>query len=133
MSDRAAIATPTRTPKAMYLVGVVFFVQAVICVFGVIGRINPLLRYRPASIAMTVGISICAACYGVYLLMRDYRAARWLMYAVTAYFVVIMVISPAEPFPPLYESPAAQYRNRAVIVLPMVASSLYLARRRRAT
>jgi hypothetical protein len=119
------------TPKAMYLVAVVFFGQALLAALAVVSvSVEFLWNKSPEARAVTVGLTVCAACLGVYLLMREYRVARWLMYALTAYFVVIMLVSPADPTPPLYQSAGTQYRNRALIALPMLASSVYLARRR---
>ena len=127
MSDRAATAT---TPKAMYLVAVVFFFQALLAALGVVSLIVLTFAKRsPEVVAVTVGLTVITASVGAYLLVREYRFARWLMYAMTAYFAVMLVL-PANPRPPLYESAATQYRNRALIVLPMIASCIYLARKR---
>lgn len=127
MSDREV----TTTPKAMYLVGLVFFFQALLAALAVVGSgVQSLWNNSPEARATTVGLTVCVACLGVYLLIRNYRVARWLMYAMTAYFVVITLIPPDGPVPPLHQSTARVYVNRVLIVLPMVASCIYLARRR---
>ena len=116
--------------KTLYLVAVVFFVEALICALAVVSIIvQSIWNKSPEALAVTVGLAVCAACYGVYLLIRDYRVARWLMYAMTAYFVVEMISPPDGPRAPLYYSTARVYLNRALTVLPMVASCIYLARR----
>jgi hypothetical protein len=125
VSDRVAAATP---PKLIYAVAVVFFFEALICLASVLAIIPKSFRYSPAAIATAVATIVCAACYGVYLLARQYRVASWMMYAMTAYLAFVMLSGPAAGSP--FHSEARVYVNRVILLLPMAASCVYLARKR---
>ena len=126
MSERAATATPT--PKLLYVVGVVFFFTALLSLMQVLSLIRESFRYTdPTSIAITVAVAVCLAAYGVYLLTRRYRVADWLMYAMTVSLGVQMLM-PTQGS--AFYSAGQLYLNRALLMLPLVASCLYLARRR---
>ena len=114
--------------KLIYLVAVVFFVQALICALVVVSVVvQSIWNKSPEATAVTVGVTVCAACYGVYLLIREYRVARWLMYAMTAYIAFVMFRGPAAGSP--FDSEARIQVNRIVMMLPMIASCIYLALR----
>jgi hypothetical protein len=126
VSDRALTATPT--PKLLYVVAVVFFFVALICLMQLITVTRQSFGYNgPASIAMTVAITVCLACVGVYFLTRQYRVASWLMYAMTVYLAFMMFSEPPRATP-FYSATRIEV-NRILFMLPIVASCIYLARR----
>jgi hypothetical protein len=63
-------------------------------------------------------------CYGVALLVRLHPAPQWLMFGMTLFLTVRAAATPAGDSP-FYSAPR-MYLNRFLLVLPMIASCVYL-------
>jgi hypothetical protein len=95
----------------------------------VLGRLFAIMGWGPIGLTnmrWTLPLS-CVALFvvlaGVHFMVRMHRIPQWLIFAMTLLFTVIAV-SPAGESP--FYSPAQIYMNRALILLPLAASSAYL-------
>jgi intracellular septation protein A len=123
-----------KPPKGIYLVAIVFLVSGLICmaqflnvVFGAFG-VEGLSLSNSKWIVTGYGLAFCLVCCGVALLTRLHPLPQWLMFGMTVLLTVQMIAWPARDSP-LYSAQRI-YLNRALMVLPMVASCVYLLRPR---
>ncbi len=71
---------------------------------------------------------LCLVCYGVLLLTRLHPAPQWVMFVMTLVLTVRLGLAPAGGSP-FYSSPRIAL-NRALLLLPLIASCVYLLRPR---
>ena len=127
-----------KPPAGIYFVAVAFFIAAMVCTawilgialgaFGLDARLNlTTLKW----ILPTCVLALCLVCYGVALLTRLHPVPQWVMFGMTMFLLLQAITAPADS--PFYSVPRT-YLNRALILLPMIASCAYLVRlRARAT
>src|SRR5690242_17646482 len=111
-----------KPPVAIYLVALVFFFAALLAMAQMLGSASSMMGYRGPNMGNVKWVggsmvaALCLALAGVWLMVREHRASRWLMFAITIYWVVYLAIPPAvSPF----NSISGMYFNRALFVLPM--------------
>lgn len=122
-------------PKGLYVVAVVFFIASLISIAQLMNVVLPLFNISGLSNANVGGLSaigavaFCVAVWATYLLTQQRPVATWLMYAMTLGLGVTMILAPVASSP--FYSPSRLYLNRVLMLLPLAASCLYLARRSR--
>ena len=73
-------------------------------------------------------MGLCLVCYGVLLLdQAPPGAPQWIAFGMTLFLTVQLAMAPAGDSP-FYSAPRI-YLNRMLLVLPLIASCAYLARR----
>lgn len=119
-----------KPPNGIYAVAVVFFFFGMICAMQAVGLAFWALGVRgvnlgnlrwtlPASL-----VAFFAVLCGVYFLTRMHPAPRWLLFAMTLLLGVQFALPPPGDSP--FYSPRQLYLNRAILMLPLVASCIYL-------
>jgi len=73
-------------------------------------------------------LALFLVCYGVFLLTRLHPAPQWLMFGMTLLLTIRLAAEPAGGSP--FYSAQRIYLNRFLLVLPMIASCVYLRRPR---
>ena len=123
-------------PKGIYLVAVVFFFAGLLCMaqllllaFDWFG-ISPILttrnlQWRLPAYLLLLGLDLV----GVYLLVRLRPAGKWLMLAMTVFLTAVLLMTPAAAT--VFYSQPRLYVNRILLLLPMIASCVYLWRLQR--
>lgn len=119
-----------KPPKGIYAVAVVFFFFGLICSAQVLGMVFGAFGMPGASLAnlkwtlsaslLALGLVLC----GVYFMTRMHPAPRWLLFAMTLALGVQFALPPPGASP--FHSPGRIYLNRALLMLPLVASCIYL-------
>jgi hypothetical protein len=120
-----------KPPKGIYFVAIVFFVGGVICMADLLNVIFPVLGIEEGLNLATIKwvltgylLALCLVCYGVVLLTRLHPAPQWLMFGMTLFLTVRVTAAQTEDSP-FYSAPRI-YLNRALLVLPMIVSCVYL-------
>ena len=123
-------------PKGIYLVTVVFFFAGLVCCIDLVPRVTEamgLIRrtgqpFPPGYEWNLVGCSLgfCLICYGVVQLVRLRSAPQWAFFAMTLYLTVGSVATPAGNSP--FHSEMRIYLNRFLMLIPLIAGSVYLLR-----
>jgi hypothetical protein len=123
-----------KPPAGIYVVAVAFFIAAMVCtvwvlsiVLGALGldarlNVTTLKWMLPAYV-----LALCLVCYAVALLVRLHPVPQWVMVGMTVFLLVQAVTTPADS--PFYSVPRI-YLNRTMLLLPMIASCVYLVRLR---
>lgn len=129
------LATGQKPPAGIYIVAIVFFLTAFVCVPALIASVARPFGFNGINIAnvyKAIGIGVVAMClvlYLVWLLTRLHPLPQWLMFAMTVYLLGAAVMSPATGSP--FYSASRIYLNRAVLLLPTIGSCIYLITLRR--
>ena len=71
-------------------------------------------------------MGLCLVCYGVLLLIKLHPVPQWIMFGMTLFLTVQLAMAPAGDSP-FYSAPRI-YLNRMLLVLPLIASCVYLTR-----
>lgn len=122
-----------RPPRGIYFVAIAFFVATVICLSELLNTISDALGIDQSLNLATIHwllalgfAALCLTCYGVVLLVRLHPVPRWLMFAMTLFLTVQMAVTPTGGSP--FYTPSRIALNRLLLVLPMIASCVYLLR-----
>jgi hypothetical protein len=126
----------TKPPKGLYVVAVVFFLTGLLFITQVLIYTFELLG---VSLALNLGtiqwrlgaglIGLGLILWGIFLLMRMRPASRWLMLGMTAFLAADLLVTPAAV--KVLVSEPQLYLNRFALLLPMIASCIYLFRMKR--
>lgn len=122
-----------RPPRGIYLVAIVFFASGLVCMaqflnvafaaMGIEAGLNiATIKWVVTGYVLALGL----VGYGVVLLARLHPVPQWLMFGMTLFLTVQSIAAPAGDSP--FYSPSRIYLNRALLVLPLVASCVYLLR-----
>ena len=125
-----------RPPMGIYLVAVAFFFAGLLC----IGEVLPLIFYtlgfkretgllrQDGYVWVMVGgfLGFCLVCYAVRGLVRLQSAPQWAFFAMTLFITFRCVSEPAGDSP--FHSEMRIYLNRFLLLLPLIAGSVYLLR-----
>jgi len=120
---------------AIYAVAFVFFVAASIVLSQLITEVAAPFGFKGVNVSNAAWvlpafvIALCVVLYGVLLMTRLHPIPQGLLFAMTIYLIVQAIITPAGSSP--FYSASRIYLNRALILLPMVASCVFLFRLRR--
>jgi len=120
-----------KPPKGMYVVAVVFFFSGLMFMaqlliflfefFGVSPALNlGTIQWRLAAYLAALGLIL----FGVFLLMRLHPVGRWLMLGITVFLTATLLMTPAAAT--VFYSQPRLYLNRILLLLPMIASCVYL-------
>jgi len=118
-----------KPPKGIYAVAIVFFVTGLLSLAQFGGVVADAAGFRGLDLGnakwvLPAGVvALCLVLYGVALLTRLHPLPQWLMFVMTVLWIIQIGLSP--PDSPFY-SPARMYLNRLLLVLPMIASCVYL-------
>jgi hypothetical protein len=130
-SDVSLRTVNKKPPKGIYFVAIVFFVGGVICMGELLNVIFAAFGIPEGPNLATLkwvltgyGVALCLVCYGVALLARLHPAAQWLMFGMTLLLTVQAATTSAGDSP-FYSAPRI-YLNRFLLLLPMIASCVYL-------
>jgi len=109
---------------------VAFFIAAMFCsawlLNVVLGAFRLDARLNLATLKWMLPayvLVLCLACYGVWLLAQLHPLPQWMMFGMTMVLLVQAIATPADS--PFYSAPRI-YLNRALLLLPMLASCAYL-------
>jgi hypothetical protein len=120
----------TTPPKGIYLVAIVFFASGLLCTAQLLQVVFEAFGLHGLSLANSKWIlsgyvvALCLVLCGVALLARLHPLPRWLMFAMTLFFTIEAAAVPPVASP--FYSASTMYFNRALLMLPLVASCVYL-------
>lgn len=123
-------------PKGIYFVAVAFLAAGLLCSAQLLNVIFAALGIPPGPNIGTMKwvltaylLALFLVLYGVAMLVRLHPAPRWVFFAMTAYLMIDLAIAPAGNSP--FYSQSRIYLNRILLMLPFVASCIYLFRLKR--
>jgi hypothetical protein len=122
--------TPVASPRGIYAVAVVFFFAGLIVSVQILGLVFALAGWGPVSLTNVrwslplLLVAFFLVLCGVHFLVRMRRLPQWLLFAMTVILMIELAIAPAAGSP--FYSPGRVYLNRALLLLPLVASCAYL-------
>ena len=122
-------------PKGIYLVAIVFFAAGLLCIAELVNMITGALGIDPgikmSNLAWVLPgyvVGLCLVTYGAAMLVRLHPAPQWLMWAMTLFLAVDFATMPVRNSP--VQSETDIYINRLLLMLPLIAGSVYLLRLR---
>ena len=121
----------TKKPLGIYFVAAVFLFAGLLCIAEGIGVMLAGLGIDQGLSTTTMKwllpgyvLGFCLVCYGALSMIRFHPVPQWIMFGMTLFLTIQFAVAPAGDSP-FYSAPRI-YLNRMLLVLPMIASCVYL-------